>query len=237
MANPNCTAMVGMPVLKALDDAAGLRRIVVSTYQAVSGGGLAGVAELETQLLKTVDGAAALTFDGRAVEGPPPGQVPRHHRPQRRPAGRPRTGRRVGRDRRGAEVPRREPQDPRASRPRGDLHLCAGPGLHRPFALRRGRVRTCAEPRAGHRGARRSAGGGARPRCRPRCGPPGGTCHWSAGSAPPGASDRLAFFVSGDNLRKGAALNAVQIAEALLARGALPGATRSGDRGRAASQP
>ena len=71
VANPNCTTMVAMPVLKPLHDAAGLTRLVVSTYQAVSGAGLAGVAELESQLKATVEGAAALTFDGSAVTGPP----------------------------------------------------------------------------------------------------------------------------------------------------------------------
>jgi len=71
VANPNCTTMVAMPVLKPLHDEAGLTRLVVSTYQAVSGAGRAGVAELEGQLLKTVDRAAGLTFDGRAVDGPP----------------------------------------------------------------------------------------------------------------------------------------------------------------------
>ncbi len=72
VANPNCTTMVAMPVLKPLHDAAVLHRLIVSTYQAVSGSGLAGVAELEEQLVKTVDGAAALTFDGRAVDYPAP---------------------------------------------------------------------------------------------------------------------------------------------------------------------
>jgi len=76
VANPNCTTMVAMPVLKPLHDAAGLRRLIVSTYQAVSGSGLAGVAELEDQLIKTVDGAAALTFDGRAVDYPAPVTFP-----------------------------------------------------------------------------------------------------------------------------------------------------------------
>ena len=47
VANPNCTTMVAMPVLKPLDVEAGLRTLVVSTYQAVSGAGLAGTAELE----------------------------------------------------------------------------------------------------------------------------------------------------------------------------------------------
>jgi len=70
IANPNCTTMVAMPVLKPLDLAAGLQAMVVSTYQAVSGGGLAGVAELEEQVQKVAHGAAALTYDGRAVDFP-----------------------------------------------------------------------------------------------------------------------------------------------------------------------
>ena len=68
IANPNCTTMAAMPVLKPLHDEAGLVRLVVSTYQAVSGGGLKGVAELATQI-KAVEGAdvAALTHDGAAI--------------------------------------------------------------------------------------------------------------------------------------------------------------------------
>ncbi len=76
VANPNCTTMVAMPVLKPLHDEGGLRRLVVSTYQAVSGSGLAGVAELDAQLAKTVDGAAGLTFDRRAVDHPAPAKFP-----------------------------------------------------------------------------------------------------------------------------------------------------------------
>jgi aspartate-semialdehyde dehydrogenase len=72
VANPNCTTMAGMPVLAPLHRAAGLRRLVISTYQAVSGAGLSGVAELDEQVRKTADGAAALAFDGRAVEFPEP---------------------------------------------------------------------------------------------------------------------------------------------------------------------
>ncbi|HEV8298757.1 MAG TPA: aspartate-semialdehyde dehydrogenase [Acidimicrobiales bacterium] len=77
VANPNCTTMAAMPVLKPLDVEAGLRRLVVSTYQAVSGAGLAGVAELDEQVQKTASGAAALTFDGRAVQFPPPAKFAR----------------------------------------------------------------------------------------------------------------------------------------------------------------
>jgi aspartate-semialdehyde dehydrogenase len=72
IANPNCTTMAAMPVLKPLHDAAGLRRLVVSTYQAVSGAGLAGVDELDKQVRQVVDRAAELTHDGSAVVFPEP---------------------------------------------------------------------------------------------------------------------------------------------------------------------
>jgi aspartate-semialdehyde dehydrogenase len=72
IANPNCTTMAAMPVLKPLHDAAGLRRLIVSTYQAVSGAGLAGVDELDKQVRQVVDNAAALTHDGSAVTFPEP---------------------------------------------------------------------------------------------------------------------------------------------------------------------
>jgi aspartate-semialdehyde dehydrogenase len=72
VANPNCTTMVAMPVLKPLDREAGLRRIVVSTYQAVSGAGLAGVDELANQVEAGggADKIAALTHDGSAISLP-----------------------------------------------------------------------------------------------------------------------------------------------------------------------
>ncbi len=76
IANPNCTTMAAMPVLGPLHREAGLRTLVVSTYQAVSGGGLAGVAELDEQAKKVVDHAAELTFDGGAVEFPEPQKFP-----------------------------------------------------------------------------------------------------------------------------------------------------------------
>ena len=76
VANPNCTTMVAMPVLKPLDGEAGLRRLVVTTFQAVSGAGVAGVAELEEQVVKAAPGSAALAYDGRAVELPAPSEFP-----------------------------------------------------------------------------------------------------------------------------------------------------------------
>jgi aspartate-semialdehyde dehydrogenase len=77
VANPNCTTMAAMPVLAPLHTAAGLRRLVASTYQAVSGAGLSGVEELDEQVRKVVDGAAALTHDGEAVEFPAPSKFAR----------------------------------------------------------------------------------------------------------------------------------------------------------------
>jgi aspartate-semialdehyde dehydrogenase len=72
IANPNCTTMAAMPVLKPLHDEAGLVRLVVSSYQAVSGSGLAGVDELDKQVRQVVDRAAELTHDGSAVVFPTP---------------------------------------------------------------------------------------------------------------------------------------------------------------------
>jgi aspartate-semialdehyde dehydrogenase len=71
VANPNCTTMVAMPVLKPLHDAAGLLSVHVASYQAVSGAGLAGVEELDTQARAVTSAAAALTYDGSAVSYPP----------------------------------------------------------------------------------------------------------------------------------------------------------------------
>ncbi|MFE5410950.1 aspartate-semialdehyde dehydrogenase [Microbacterium sp. NPDC056569] len=74
IANPNCTTMAAMPVLKVLDAEAGLERLIVSTYQAVSGSGLAGAQEL----LGQVEGVLAqgntldLVHNGAAVDFPEP---------------------------------------------------------------------------------------------------------------------------------------------------------------------
>ncbi|WP_416395828.1 MULTISPECIES: aspartate-semialdehyde dehydrogenase [unclassified Curtobacterium] len=73
IANPNCTTMAIMPVLKVLDTEAGLRRLVATTYQAVSGSGLAGVEELLGQARAALEqDTAALTHDGSAVTFPEP---------------------------------------------------------------------------------------------------------------------------------------------------------------------
>lgn len=73
VANPNCTTMAAMPVLKPLHDRYGLTRLVVSSYQAVSGSGLAGVKELEGQVRSAVgQDVAKLAVDGSAVDLPEP---------------------------------------------------------------------------------------------------------------------------------------------------------------------
>ena len=73
IANPNCTTMAAMPVLRPLHEEAGLTSLVVASYQAVSGSGLAGVAELDEQARKAVESdATRLTYDGGAVDFPQP---------------------------------------------------------------------------------------------------------------------------------------------------------------------
>ena len=72
VANPNCTTMAAMPVLKVLHDEAGLIRMIAATYQAVSGSGLAGVDELSSQVAAVGDKAAELTHDGSALAFPEP---------------------------------------------------------------------------------------------------------------------------------------------------------------------
>jgi aspartate-semialdehyde dehydrogenase len=72
IANPNCTTMAAMPVLKPLHDEATLVRLIASTYQAVSGSGLSGVDELDKQVRQVADRASELVHDGAAVTFPTP---------------------------------------------------------------------------------------------------------------------------------------------------------------------
>lgn len=67
VANPNCTTMAAMPVLKPLHTAAGLSRLVISTYQAVSGSGVAGVDGLVSETEAAVPNARGLALDGKAA--------------------------------------------------------------------------------------------------------------------------------------------------------------------------
>ena len=72
IANPNCTTMAFMPVIKPLHDEAGLSRLIVSSYQAVSGSGVAGVDELVRGVSAAGDKARELAYDGSAIAFPEP---------------------------------------------------------------------------------------------------------------------------------------------------------------------
>ena len=79
IANPNCTTMAAMPVLKPLDIEAGLVRLQVSTYQATSGAGLAGSEELREQAAAVVaQDMMGLVHDGRSVTYPAPTKFPKN---------------------------------------------------------------------------------------------------------------------------------------------------------------
>ena len=114
---------------------------------------------------RSVDRAAALTFDGGAVDFPAPDKFAEAHRLQRAAVRRVAGRRRPRRDRRGAEAPQREPQDPRHPRPGGVGHLRAGAGVHRPLAVDQRPLRAAALAGRGHRAARGRARGRSWPTC------------------------------------------------------------------------
>ncbi|MGH9184238.1 MAG: aspartate-semialdehyde dehydrogenase [Acidimicrobiales bacterium] len=220
VANPNCTTMVAMPALAPLHREAGLRRLVISTYQAVSGAGLAGVAELDEQVRKVVDGAAALTFDGDAVEFPAPRVFPAPVAFNVVPL----AGSLV--DDGSGETDEDQKLRNESRRILGIPDLAVSGTCVRVPVFTGHSLSINAEferPLTPERAVELLAEA------------PGvdladiPTAVWAAGKDPcfvgrirvdPTVPDGrgLALFVSGDNLRKGAALNAVQIAELLLAR-------------------
>jgi aspartate-semialdehyde dehydrogenase len=218
VANPNCTTMVAMPVLKPLHDEAGLRRIVVSTYQSVSGGGLAGVGELERQVIEVAPKSAELAYDGAAVAFPP-SQV------YAAPIAFnviPLAGTLVDDETDEEHKFRHESRkilglpDLAVSCTCVRVPVYTGHSValnvefHRPLSPERATELLAAAPGVVVTDVPTPLG--------------------AAGNDPsyvgrirrdPGAPNALALFVCGDNLRKGAALNAVQVAEALVARGRL----------------
>jgi aspartate-semialdehyde dehydrogenase len=77
VANPNCTTMVAMPVLKPLHDEAGLERLVVSTYQAVSGNGREAIDELApSSTRRPVPPRTSPSTAGRSTRGPTRSSLP-----------------------------------------------------------------------------------------------------------------------------------------------------------------
>ena len=220
VANPNCTTMAAMPALKALDAEAGLVRLVVSTYQAVSGAGLAGVDELAAQVEAAggADKIAQLAFDGSALSLPSGPKfpdtiafnvLPRAGTIQDDGSNETDEEQKLRNEsRKILELPDLAVSGTCVRVPVFTGHsLSINAEFARPITPDRAREVLAAAP-----GVvldelptpLKSAGGDTTLVGRIR--------------QDPGVAHGLALFVSGDNLRKGAALNAIQIAEELLAR-------------------
>jgi aspartate-semialdehyde dehydrogenase len=219
VANPNCTTMVGMPALKALHDAAGLRRVVVSTYQSVSGAGLKGVDELAEQVTKVGEQSANLTFDGSAVDFPEPNVFPA-------PIAfnvLPHAGDFVD-DETNEEKKWRDESRKILGLP--DLAVsctCVRVPVYTGHSLSMNvEFERPISPDEAREVLSTAPGVGLTDVPTPLLAAGADLCYVGRIRRDPGAETGLALFVSGDNLRKGAALNAVQIAEALLERGKLP---------------
>jgi aspartate-semialdehyde dehydrogenase len=216
VANPNCTTMVAMPVLKPLHDDAGLRRLIISTYQAVSGGGLAGITELEEQVQKVGPESAALAQRGDALDFPVPSKFSAPIAFNVLPF----AGNLVD-DETDEEVKLRNESRKILGIP--DLAvsgLCVRVPVYTGHSLS---INAEFERPMTPERAKELLDGA-----------PGvvltdvPTPLEAAGKDPsyvgrirrdPGAENGLALFVAGDNIRKGAALNAIQIAETLIERG------------------
>ena len=215
VANPNCTTMICMPALAALHSEAPLRRVVASTYQAVSGAGQAGVGELEDQVRKVGDHMGELVVQGAAVEFPPPSVFPAPIAFNVVPLA-------------GTLVDDETDEEHKfRNETRKILGLPALPvsctcvrvpvltghsvsvnvELERGMEVDRARELLAASPALVlDEIPTPLAAAGSDP------------CHVGRIRRDSGVEHGLAFWVSGDNLRKGAALNAIQIAEALLNR-------------------
>lgn len=218
IANPNCTTMAAMPVLKVLHDEARLVRLVVSSYQAVSGSGLAGVAELAEQARAVIGGAEQLVYDGGALEFPPPNTYVAPIAFNVVPL----AGSLVDDGSGETDEDQKLRFESRKILGIPDL-LVSGTCVRVPvftghslsinaeFAQPLAGAGARAARRCYGRAAGRRADAAGRRRCRRISGRPD--------PARPGVPDGrgLALFVSGDNLRKGAALNTIQIAELLTA--------------------
>jgi aspartate-semialdehyde dehydrogenase len=218
VANPNCTTMVCMPPLAALHRAAGLERIVGSTYQAASGAGLAGTAELDEQVRALWEKASALAFDGTALEYPPhktfPGPLAFNVLPH--------AGTFDGEETTEELKFRNESRKILGIPDLGVSVTCVRVPVFTGHSLALNLTfRDPISPAKALDLLREAPGVEVVDVPTPLLSTGGDTCLVGRvrqdTSDPSGRS--LALFVSGDNLRKGAALNAVQIAEALLERG------------------
>jgi aspartate-semialdehyde dehydrogenase len=218
VANPNCTTMVCMPVLAPLHAEAGLQRLIASTYQAASGAGLAGTAELDEQIRATWEKATELTFDGTALEYPAasvfPGPLAFNVLPH--------AGNFDG-DETSEELKFRNESRKILGIPNLAVGVtCVRVPVYTGHSLSLSATfRDPLDPDRALELLRAAPGVEVVDVPTPLGSAGGDTC--LVGRVRADRSDEsgrgLALFVSGDNLRKGAALNAVQIAEALLERG------------------
>jgi len=218
IANPNCTTMVCMPPLAPLHREAGLRRVIASTYQAVSGGGAKGVAELANQVAAAGDKARELAFAGDRVDLGQPHLYSEHIAFNVLPMANSFVDDETDEEHKFRNESRKilgiHDLDVSCTCVRVPVFTSHSVSIVAEFAepLSPERATELLEDAPGVElrtvptplhatGKDLSYVGRVR----------------RAGDAP----NALALFVSGDNLRKGAALNTVQIAEALMARGAL----------------
>jgi aspartate-semialdehyde dehydrogenase len=218
VANPNCTTMVAIPVLVALHREAGLRSMVVSTYQAVSGGGLAGVQELDDQIRKGADGAAALTHDGSAVELPAAEKFPRNVAFNVVPL----AGKVVDDGSEETDEEQKLRNESRKILGIADLAV-SGTCVRVPVFTGHSLSINAAfdgpiSPDRAREVLADAPGVHLADIPNPLEVTGGDVTHVGRIRRDPTSEHGLALFLSGDNLRKGAALNAIQIAEALLAR-------------------
>lgn len=214
VANPNCTTMVAVGALAAIRRVAGLRRVIASTYQAASGAGRTGVAELAAQLARP--GLEALTFDGKAVDFGTPVVFPA-------PLGAnvvPLAGSLVGDD---TTEERKFVNESRKILGMEDLRVgatCVRVPVFTGHAV--SVVAECERPvdLAAVRAALEAAPG-LQLADLPTPLDAAGRDEVLVGRvrASDVVDNGVAFFVAGDNLRKGAALNAVQLAELVIERG------------------
>jgi aspartate-semialdehyde dehydrogenase len=216
--NPNCTVMVAIPVLKPLHDLAGLRRLVVSTYQACSGSGLAGVAELDEQVQKVAPGATALTFDGRAVDFPPPAKFPAPIAFNVLPL----AGKLVEDGSGETDEEQKWRNEARKILSLPELRVSCTCVRVPVFTGHCNAVNAEFERSVTPEAAREALAGAPGVELsdlpHPLAAAGGDVSLVGRIRADASAPNSLSFFIAGDNLRKGAALNAVQIAEALAAR-------------------
>jgi aspartate-semialdehyde dehydrogenase len=220
VANPNCTTMVAMPVLQPLSRHAGLEAMVVSTYQAVSGAGLAGVEELHEQVLKVADRAAELTHDGAALDFPPAAKFPRTIAFNVIPL----AGKLVDDGLGETDEDQKLRNESRKILELPDL-LVSGTCVRVPVFTGHSmtvnaRFRDPITPVEAVEVLAEAPGVLVSDVPTPLDVAGGNTTHVGRIRQDPTVADQrgLALFLSGDNLRKGAALNAVQIAEALVRR-------------------